>query len=167
MESKLTAAPAPLPQLDDAAASRSADAVLVLASLAHEARLEIFRQLVQAGPSGLAAGEIAARLGMPPSTLSFHLAHLARAGLVAALPAGRQIIYTPVFERVRGLTDYLLENCCGGASCAPEQAPGGACAPAVDPRARAAASLNLEATMPLSGSDRGDGSCGDTGCRRT
>ncbi|HET7774107.1 MAG TPA: helix-turn-helix domain-containing protein, partial [Burkholderiaceae bacterium] len=63
--------------------------MLVLASLAHEARLAIFRQLVQAGPAGLPAGEIAVRLAMPPSTLSFHLAHLARAGLVAALPAGR------------------------------------------------------------------------------
>lgn len=102
--------------------ARSADAVLVLASLANEARLEIFRQLVQAGPRGLAAGEIAGRLRMPASTLSFHLAHLARAGLVAALPAGRQIIYTPVFARVRGLTDYLLENCCGGAGCAPVDA---------------------------------------------
>lgn len=113
-------------------AQRHADAVEVLASLANAVRLAIFRQLVQAGPQGLAAGEIAARLAMPPSTLSFHLAHLARAGLVLAQPAGRQIIYAPVFERVRGLTDYLLADCCGGQPCGMD---GAALPPASKPSA--------------------------------
>jgi ArsR family transcriptional regulator, arsenate/arsenite/antimonite-responsive transcriptional repressor len=94
-------------------------AVDVLGALAHDARLHVFRLLVQAGPDGLAAGAIAQALQMPASTLSFHLAHLSKAGLAVARQHGRQVIYQPAFAQVRWLTGYLLENCCGGQSCAP------------------------------------------------
>lgn len=94
-------------------------AVSALAALAHEGRLEIFRLLVQAGPSGLVVGEIAAKLDLPGATLSFHLSQLKHAGLVNARREGRQLVQTADFDRVTGLIGYLTENCCGGQSCAP------------------------------------------------
>lgn len=101
-------------------------ALEALASLAQETRLEIFRLLVQTGPEGLPAGEIAGRLGQPSPTLSFHLNHLKHAGLVKARRASRSIIYSADFATMTGLMDYLTENCCGGRTelCAPV-----ACAP--------------------------------------
>jgi ArsR family transcriptional regulator len=90
-----------------------------LAALAHETRLEIFRRLVQRGPEGLAAGELAAALEIAPPTLSFHLAHLSRAGLVAARRAGRSIVYSADYAAMRELVGYLFENCCGEGDCAP------------------------------------------------
>ena len=91
------------------------NAVIILSSLAQEARLEIFRLLVQAGTQGLAAGDIAARLDMPASTLSFHLKELAHAGLVKSLQSGRFIYYSAAFDVMNGLLAFLTENCCAGA----------------------------------------------------
>jgi ArsR family transcriptional regulator, arsenate/arsenite/antimonite-responsive transcriptional repressor len=91
------------------------DAVVILFSLAQGARLEIFRLLVQAGPAGLAAGDIATRLDMPASTLSFHLKELAHAGLVKPLQSGRFIYYSAAFDVMNGLLAFLTENCCEGA----------------------------------------------------
>ena len=88
------------------------NAVIILSSLAQEARLEIFRLLVQAGPAGLAAGHIAARLDMPASTLSFHLKELTHAGLVKAQQSGRFIYYSAAFDVMNGLLVFLTENCC-------------------------------------------------------
>jgi ArsR family transcriptional regulator, arsenate/arsenite/antimonite-responsive transcriptional repressor len=104
------------------AASAHPQVVDVLAALAHSARLRVFRLLVQAGPSGLAAGAIAQTLDIPASTLSFHLAHLSKVHLVTATQQGRQVIYRAAFNRVQWLTNYLLENCCNGAPCAPATA---------------------------------------------
>ncbi len=88
-----------------------------LAALAQPHRLAAFRLLVAAGPAGLPAGEIAVRLALPASSLSFHLAHLKQAGLARAVRRGRSLIYAADFAAMRGLVDFLSENCCGGASC--------------------------------------------------
>lgn len=99
------------------------DAVSALAALAHEHRLAAFRLLVEAGPAGLPAGTLAERLGVPQSSLSFHLAHLARAGLATQRRAGRQILYAADFPAMNGLVRYLTENCCGGRDCAAADEP--------------------------------------------
>lgn len=93
-----------------------------LAALAQETRLAVFRRLVQQGPTGLAAGEIAAALAVPAPTLSFHLAQLERAGLVTARREGRSIRYAANYDAMQGLLAYLLDNCCQGA-CAPAGEP--------------------------------------------
>jgi ArsR family transcriptional regulator, arsenate/arsenite/antimonite-responsive transcriptional repressor len=85
-----------------------------LAALAQEHRLQAYRLLVQAGPEGLAAGEIAAALGMPPNTLSFHLDRLRNADLVAFQRRGRSLIYAARYDTMNGLIGYLTENCCRG-----------------------------------------------------
>lgn len=90
------------------------DAVARLGALAHPARLQAFRLLVAAGPSGVASGEIAAALEVPPTAMSFHLGALERSGLVAARREGRHIFYAVQFEEVRGLLAFLTEDCCGG-----------------------------------------------------
>ena len=92
-------------------------AVNALGALAQETRLSIYRLLVQTGPAGLAAGQIGERLGLPPATLSFHLAHLSRAGLVRGRQDGRYIYYSADFDQMNGLVGFLTENCCAGASC--------------------------------------------------
>ena len=80
--------------------------------------------LVQRGPEGLAAGEIAAKLDLPASSLSFHLAHLNRAGMISQRRESRSLIYAADFSRMRALLDFLTEKCCTGASCvAAEDAP--------------------------------------------
>ncbi len=89
-------------------------AVLALSALAQETRLAVFRLLVREGPEGLAAGEIAARLGVTPATLSFHLAQLERAGLLSARRTGRRIFYALDREGTRGLISFLTEDCCQG-----------------------------------------------------
>ena len=94
-------------------------AVTSLAALAQATRLEAFRQLVQAGAAGLAAGDLAERLGISPPALSFHLRGLAQAGLVRSRQRGRFVYYTAAFDAMQSLLDFLTENCCGGASCAP------------------------------------------------
>jgi DNA-binding transcriptional ArsR family regulator len=97
----------------------STNAVTALSALAHEHRLAAFRLLVQAGPAGLPAGEIAAQLGISPASLSFHLKDLQRAELIQPRHEGRQIFYSPRFETVNGLLAYLMQNCCGGNPCSP------------------------------------------------
>ena len=87
-------------------------AIAALGSLAQEHRLAAFRLLVEAGRDGRAAGEIAARLGMPASSLSFHLAHLARAGLVTQQRQSRRIIYRADLAAMNALLAYLSANCC-------------------------------------------------------
>ena len=99
-------------------------AVDALAALAQESRLKIYRLLVEAGPEGLAAGRIGEELDLPAATLSFHLAHLARTGLVKSRQEGRFIFYSADFQNMNQLVGYLTENCCGGRSCA--QPPKGA-----------------------------------------
>jgi ArsR family transcriptional regulator, arsenate/arsenite/antimonite-responsive transcriptional repressor len=98
---------------------KNAHAVEALAALANEHRLAIYRLLVQAGPEGRAAGAIAEKLGLPASSLSFHLAHLTRAGLIEQRRESRSPIYSADFDSMNGLVGFLTENCCGGASCAP------------------------------------------------
>jgi len=92
-------------------------AITALGALAHEHRLAVFRLLVQAGPGGMAAGAIASALAVPNSSLSFHLAHLAQAGLVAQERRGRSLIYSANYAAMDGLVGYLMENCCAGAAC--------------------------------------------------
>ena len=91
------------------------DAVQALGALAHEHRLAIYRMLVEQGPAGLPAGVIAERLGCLPSSLTFHLQHLQRAGLIAQRRMGRQMIYAADFTQMNALVGFLTENCCGGA----------------------------------------------------
>jgi DNA-binding transcriptional ArsR family regulator len=88
------------------------EAVQRLGALAHETRLSVFRLLVRRGPLGLAAGEIAARMAISPPNASFHLAELARVGLLTARREGRSVIYSVDFSASLGLVDYLKENCC-------------------------------------------------------
>lgn len=96
-------------------------AVTSLSALAHEGRLSTFRLLVQAGPAGLAAGEIARRLGVLPNTLSASLNVLAHAGLIDSRREGRSIIYTAQYDAMRELLAFLMEDCCAGSPeiCAP------------------------------------------------
>jgi ArsR family transcriptional regulator len=89
-------------------------ALAALAALAHETRLAVFRRLIQEGPSGLAAGEIAEALGVPASTLSFHLKELDRAGLLRSWRRQRQIFYAADFEGTRQLLTFMTEDCCRG-----------------------------------------------------
>ena len=96
----------------------SPEAVAALSALAQEHRLALFRLLVQAGSTGLAAGALAERLGIPNSSLSFHLAGLSRSGLIAQERNGRSLIYRADYARMNALLDYLMENCCAGADCA-------------------------------------------------
>ncbi|HEY7743623.1 MAG TPA: metalloregulator ArsR/SmtB family transcription factor [Burkholderiales bacterium] len=97
----------------------STRAVDALSALAHDKRLAIFRLLVQAGPAGVSAGVIGEKLGMPPATLSFHLAHLARSGLATSRQDGRFVIYSADFGNMNGLVEFLTDNCCGGKPCMP------------------------------------------------
>jgi len=107
------------------------DAVSALAALAQDSRLDVFRLLVQAGPDGLPAGEIASALRLAPNTLTFHFDRLRAAGLVTVRRDGRQMIYAARFETMNALLGYLTQNCCGGAAdtclpaqtCNPEAAP--------------------------------------------
>ena len=96
-------------------------AINALSALAQENRLKVFRRLVQAGPNGMAAGDIARTLGIPHNTLSSHLAILSRAKLVASRKEARSIIYAIDLEGTRALLAYLVEDCCGGRpeTCAP------------------------------------------------
>jgi DNA-binding transcriptional ArsR family regulator len=90
----------------------SSEVVLVLGALAQETRLDALRLLVEAGPQGLAAGEIARSLAVPPPTLSFHLRAMLHAGLVTAERSGRSLVYAADFETLRGVVGFLTENCC-------------------------------------------------------
>ena len=96
---------------------QSAQAIRALGALAQEHRLEAFRRLVQAGETGLAAGALAEELGVAASSMSFHLAQLAHAGLVRQQRHGRSIVYSADFAAMEILLGYLTENCCGGRPC--------------------------------------------------
>ena len=120
-----------VPSVQDAARgvpSRSMSAqqvVAALAALGQETRLEVFRLLVQRGPDGLPAGAIAQALDLPPSSLTFHLQQLTRAGLITQRRLSRQLIYAADFAAMNTIMSYLTENCCGGnaALCAPQCKP--------------------------------------------
>ncbi len=103
-------------------------AAAALGALAHEGRLAIYRLLVEAVPGGLTVGVIAKKLALPGATLSFHLAQLQHAKLVAARREGRRLIQTADFGQMNNLVAFLTENCCGGQTCAP------VCKPAVKPK---------------------------------
>ena len=90
------------------------DAITALTALAQETRLDIFRYLVQIGPDGAPAGQIAVALGLPPATLSFHLKTLQHAGLVERQRQSRSLIYAARFAQMNSLLAYLTENCCAG-----------------------------------------------------
>jgi DNA-binding transcriptional ArsR family regulator len=90
------------------------EVVEVLGALAQETRLEALRLLVEAGPEGLAAGEIARRLDVPPPTLSFHLRAMLHAGLVTSERFGRSLVYAADFATLEGVVAFLTENCCAG-----------------------------------------------------
>jgi DNA-binding transcriptional ArsR family regulator len=92
-------------------------AVAALAALAQDSRLDVFRLLVQAGPDGLSAGQVASALGLAPNTLTFHFDRLRHAGLVTVRRAGRSMIYEARFDSMRALLAYLTENCCQGTEC--------------------------------------------------
>lgn len=89
-------------------------AVISLAALAQETRLSVFRLLVEAGPEGLPAGEVARALDVPAATLSFHLKELSHAGLVTSRQAGRFVFYAAHFEHMAALMSFLTRNCCRG-----------------------------------------------------
>ena len=95
----------------------SASAISALGALAQEHRLALFRLLVQAGGSGMPAGAIAEALGVPNSSLSFHLAQLHRAGLIRQERQHRSLIYSADYVSMNALVAYLMENCCAGAGC--------------------------------------------------
>lgn len=108
-----------------------ASAISALSALAHADRLAAFRMLVRAGPAGLPSGEIANRLAIPPTRMSFHLASLERAGLLESRRAGRQVWYAARYDAMRALLAFLTEDCCAGDPqiCGGLAAPAPHCAP--------------------------------------
>jgi ArsR family transcriptional regulator len=110
---------------------KAKQAISALSALAHEGRLAAFRLLIKAGPEGMAAGDVAARLKMPPSSLSTNLLLLSNAGLVSSRRDGRSIIYRADYGAMRDLLGSLIEDCCNGASeiCTPLAATLTTCAP--------------------------------------
>src|SRR5271154_2292312 len=101
---------------------RTPAVIEALGALAHEHRLAIYRSLVQRGPDGLPAGAIGERVGLVPSSLTFHLQNLQRAGLIEQRRESRQLFYSADFAVMNGLVGYLTENCCGNGEaecCAP------------------------------------------------
>ena len=109
------------------------NAVAALAALAQDNRLDVYRLLVQAGPDGLPAGQVAATLGLAPNTLTFHFDRLRAAGLVSVRRDGRSMIYAAQYATMNALLGYLTDNCCQGApdTCAPA-----ACKPTRSKRAK-------------------------------
>jgi len=101
---------------------KAASAVEALGALAQEHRLAVFRQLVQAGDNGMAAGAIAEAIGIPGSSLSFHLAQLRHAGLILQERQHRSLIYRANYTAMNALLGYLTENCCAGSACEAEPA---------------------------------------------
>jgi len=102
--------------------------IAALGALAHEYRLAVYRLLVERGPEGLPAGTIGERVGLVPSSLTFHLQALQRAGLIRRTRASRQLIYSADYAVMNELVGYLTDNCCG--------ASGGACDAACVPATR-------------------------------
>ena len=97
---------------------QSNEVVRALGALAHPVRLEVFRALVVSGPAGLTPSVMQDGLGIPATTLSFHLKELALAGLVSAERASRHLVYRADYGRMNGVLKYLTDNCCQGAACA-------------------------------------------------
>ena len=99
----------------------STRAVDALAALAQETRLAIFRLLVEAGPTGMAVGEIGASVKTAPATLSFHLKELVNAGLLSSRQDGRYIFYSANYPHMNALIAFLTDNCCArdGGGCRP------------------------------------------------
>lgn len=97
--------------------------IRALGALAQEHRLAAYRLLVTAGPDGMPAGALADALGVPPSSMSFHLAQLSNAGLVSQRRQSRSIIYAADYPAMTGLIAYLTENCCAGSACGVIEAP--------------------------------------------
>lgn len=108
------------------------DATLALSALGQTTRLSVFRLLVEAGPEGKVAGEIAEALSLPGATLSFHLKELSAAGLIRGEQLGRCIRYSADFRRMAELIAFLTHNCCGGE-------PRAVCGPSTRKPARKAA----------------------------
>src|SRR5215469_12818500 len=98
---------------------KKTDAVVALAALAQDNRLDVFRLLVQAGQEGMPAGAVANALDLAPNTLTFHFDRLRTAGLVSVRRAGRSMIYAAQFDTMNSVLAFLTENCCGGVSCTP------------------------------------------------
>ena len=92
--------------------------VRALGALAHAVRLRIYRALVVSGPRGLTPGVMHEGLGIPATTLSFHLKELTTAGLVTHERASRNLVYRAAFDQMDGLLGYLTDNCCAGSACA-------------------------------------------------
>ena len=116
---------------------KKSDAVAALAALAQDNRLDVFRLLVEAGPEGMPAGEVASALKIAPNTLTFHFDRLREAGLVNVRRNGRSMISAAQFDRMNALIAYLTENCCQGEpqGCAPSVV----CTPARAKRVKAPA----------------------------
>jgi ArsR family transcriptional regulator len=102
------------------------NAAELLAALGHESRLAIFRLLVEAGPQGINASAIGEQLHLPGATLSFHLAHLNRVGLIRGERESRFIHYSADYSTMNRLIAFLTHNCCQGNACLPLS---GACCP--------------------------------------
>jgi len=94
-------------------------AIAALSALAQESRLAVFRLLVQAGPEGMAATKISEQIGIPASSLSFHLKEMLHAGLVTSKQESRFVIYSANFTTMSELIGFLTDNCCGGNPCIP------------------------------------------------
>ena len=105
---------------------KTTQAVAALAALAQEHRLAVFRLLVQAGPEGMSAGQVADAVDLAPNTLTFHFDRLRVAGLVTVRREGRSMIYAARYEAMNALLGFLTENCCQGA---PDKCAPAACAP--------------------------------------
>jgi|SRR5665213_713291 len=104
---------------------KTAQVIAALGALAHEHRLAVYRLLIERGPDGLPAGAIAERIGLVPSSLTFHVQALQRAGLITQRRIGRQLFYAADYSAMNALVGYLTENCCGQSEgvCAPSCLP--------------------------------------------
>lgn len=108
---------------------KTPEVIAALSALAHEHRLAIYRLLIERGPEGLPAGVVGERVGLLPSSLTFHLQTLQRAGLITSQRISRRLIYSVDFDAMNGVIGYLTENCCtaSGAersvACAPARSP--------------------------------------------
>lgn len=88
------------------------DVLEAFSSLSQETRLRVFKFLIEYGREGTVPGTIAKELGIPDNTLSFHLSHLSKAGLVTSKKEGRSITYFANCDRIEDLIGFLRENCC-------------------------------------------------------
>jgi len=120
---------------------KTPEVIDALGALAHEHRLAIYRLLVQQGPRGMPAGAIGESVGLQPSSLTFHLQSLQRAGLIGQQRSSRQLIYSADYGAMNGLVGYLTENCCAaeGTPCCPAPATAVAERPAKSSRRKKAA----------------------------